>query len=101
MSTADKYTSIWRIELSRILPPSAQLHGLDIDISQSPPQEWLPSNILHSAWDAFSEVPEDMFEQYDVVHIAILMLLISKNDPIPLLKNLIKLLSRNFLSIFT
>ncbi len=84
-----------------MLPPSAQLHGLDIDISQSPLQEWLPSNILYSAWDAFSEMPEDMFEQYDVVHIAIFMLLISKNDSLPLLKNLIKLLIRDFLSIFT
>lgn len=36
-----------------------------------------------------------MFEQYDVVHIAIFMLLISKNDPSPLLKNLIKMLSRD------
>lgn len=93
-NATDKHYSIWLTELSRILPPSAQLQGYDLDISQSPPQEWLPSNIAHSTWDAFSEVPDDMVEQYDVVHIAIFMLLISKNDPVPLLKNLMKMLSR-------
>ena len=45
------------------------------------------------SWDAFSEVPDSMMEQYDVVHIGIVMLLIANNDPIPILKNLIKLLS--------
>lgn len=95
MSAADKLSSIWLVELSRILPPSAQLHGFDIDISQSPPQEWLSSNITHRPWDAFSEVLDDMLEQYDVVHISIFVLLISKNDPSPLLKNLIKMLSGN------
>lgn len=94
VSAADKFPSIWLIELSRILPPSAQLHGFDIDVSQSPPQEWLSPNTTHRIWDAFSEVPSDMVEQYDVVHISIFMLLISKNDPAPLLKNLIKMLSR-------
>ena len=78
-----------------MLPPSAQLHGFDIDVSQSPPQEWLSPNTTHRTWDAFSEVPDDMVEQYDVVHISIFMLLISKNDPSPLLKNLIKMLSRD------
>ena len=35
-----------------------------------------------------------MLGQYDVVHIAIFVLLISKNDPVPLLNNLIKMLSK-------
>ena len=34
-----------------------------------------------------------MIEQYDVVHIGIVMLLIANDDPRPILKNLIKLLS--------
>ena len=37
-----------------------------------------------------------MCGQYDVVHIAVFVLLISKNDAVPLLNNLIKMLSREY-----
>jgi len=45
------------------------------------------------AWDAFSEVPEAMVEQYDIVHVGIFMVLIANNNPVPILKNLMKILS--------
>ena len=34
-----------------------------------------------------------MVEKYDIVHIGIFFLLIANNDPVPILKTLVKLLS--------
>ena len=69
------------------------LHGYDIDVSKSPPKQWLLRNVSHFTWDAFSDVPAAMVEQYDVVHVGIVMFLIANNDPLPILSNMIKLLS--------
>ena len=35
-----------------------------------------------------------MVEKYDIVHIGIFFLLIANNDPVPMLKNLMNLLSK-------
>ena len=84
---------IWLLEASKQLPKSSTLHGYDIDVSQSPAKKWLPPNVSNFTWDAFSDVPVAMAEKYDLVHIGIFFLLIANNDPVPILKNLIKLLS--------
>ena len=74
--------------------PSAELDGFDIDISQSPPPQWLPTNVQIQELDAFSNVmPEQLINAYDVVHVAIFATVV-KNDPTPLLKNLWRMLSK-------
>ena len=71
-----------------------QLDGIDIDCSQCPPQEWLPPNIKLRQWDIFSDVPQDMLESYDVICVRHVIMMVQRNDPAPLLQNLLKLLSR-------
>ncbi|KAL8722224.1 MAG: hypothetical protein Q9225_001269 [Loekoesia sp. 1 TL-2023] len=89
---ADLHGRIWLVEVANILPPSSELHGYDIDVSQFPPKQWLPKNVFTLSWDAFSEVPAAMVEQYDIIHIGIFMLLIANNNPLPILKNLMRML---------
>ncbi|RDL41293.1 S-adenosyl-L-methionine-dependent methyltransferase [Venustampulla echinocandica] len=85
-------TGIWLIELARTLPPTVQLDGLDISFGQCPPKEWLPQNIAWVTHDAFSEPPEELLEKYDVIHVQLFITLIRDGNPVPMLKNLIKML---------
>ena len=86
--------SIWLMELSRLLPKSARMQGFDIDLSQAPVKAWLPQNVSLHTFDAFSaEMPDELVDAFDVLHIANFKLLVAKNDPVPLLKNLMKMLS--------
>ena len=42
--------------------------------------------------DAFEDIPSDFIEKFDVVHIRTFALIIIR-DPVPLLKNLVRMLS--------
>ena len=56
---------MWLLDLSDFLPQSARLDGFDIDLSQTPPNEWLPPNVSISKWDVLEEeVPEALKGQY-------------------------------------
>lgn len=75
----------------------AQFHGYDIDISQAPPAAWLPSNVHFRTWDMYcpdGEFPKDMEGAYDVVNVAIVRVAVRDNDPGPILRNLVRMLSK-------
>lgn len=55
---------VWLLDLASKFPQS-QLDGYDIDLSQTPPQEWLPPNVSFRQWNATSEVPLDMVAKYE------------------------------------
>ena len=55
--------------------------------------EYLPENISLKTMDAFGKIPNDMIGNFDVVHIRAFALIITHSDPMPLLKNLVSLLS--------
>lgn len=44
--------------------------------------------------DAFSPLPHDLLGKYDIVHLRLFIVLIKNNDPVPLLGNLIQMLSK-------
>ena len=44
-------------------------------------------------WDAFAEVPDELVGRFDVVHVGVFMLMVKGNDPGPLLRNLMSMLS--------
>lgn len=44
--------------------------------------------------DAFSPLPHDLLGKYDIVHLRLFIVLIKDNDPVPLLRNLIAMLSK-------
>ncbi|KAI9877444.1 MAG: hypothetical protein M1830_003866, partial [Pleopsidium flavum] len=88
-------TGIWLLDLARKLPASARLEGLDINLAQTPPEGWLPSNVRFRKLDIFDDVPKDLIEKYDVVHIRHMVLVVRNNNPLPILLNLLKLLKPN------
>lgn len=91
--------AIWLIELasSPHLPPGALLDGFDISPDQYPAQKWLPENISLACLDAMGEgdhvVPPELVGKYDVVHIRTFAFVVKRNDPLPLLRNLARMLS--------
>ena len=82
------------MDTARSVPQTAQLEGFDIDLGQCPAAPWTPPNVKFREWDMFSPPPEDLIGRFDVVHIRLVMLVIKDNNPLPLLANLRKLLSR-------
>lgn len=83
---------VWLRDLSKELDPSAQLVGLDSNTSQAGPPQWLPPNVTVRQWDATAEVPSDLVGQFDIVNLRLFGLVI-REDPAPVLRNLIKMLS--------
>ncbi|KAF6232186.1 hypothetical protein HO173_009569 [Letharia columbiana] len=85
-------TGIWLLDLARTLPPTAQLDGFDIDISDCPPEQWLPRNVRMRHLDALGEIPEHLAGKYDIVQLRLFQVVVKDNDPGPLLRNMVKML---------
>ncbi|KAK0672538.1 S-adenosyl-L-methionine-dependent methyltransferase [Cercophora samala] len=85
-------TGIWLVDLARYLPASARIDGFDIDLTQCPPQEWLPSNVSVHNLDCLAPLPDHLLGKYDIVHVQLFHLAVHNNDPAPIIQNLVKLL---------
>lgn len=79
--------------MSRQLPQSTRLDGLDVSHDQCPPAELLPSNVKLRVHDCLAEPPTDLLKKYDIIHIQNFITLVKENDPEPLLRNVLKMLS--------
>ena len=84
-------TGMWLIDVARDMP-TAQVDGFDIDLSQAPPQQWLPSSATLRYWNIFEDIPEEFVGKYDFVHVRLLVLVIEKGDPRSVLRNLLAML---------
>ncbi|KAI1409705.1 S-adenosyl-L-methionine-dependent methyltransferase [Hypoxylon sp. FL1857] len=84
-------TGIWLLDLASELDASAELLGLDTDITQVGPSEWLPANLSLREWDIRTDVPDDLVAKFDIVHVRLFCWVID-GDPGPVLKNLVTLL---------
>ncbi|KAL1980883.1 hypothetical protein VTN96DRAFT_3379 [Rasamsonia emersonii] len=84
-------TGLWLIDVARELPPTTQLEGLDIDLTQAPHPHYLPPNIRLREWDVFDEVPPDLVGKYDLVHVRLLVMVLSGVDPLPVIRHLAQL----------
>ena len=87
--------AIWLIELLPHVPASAELDGFDISADHYPAKEWLSHNVSLDLFDVFAGIPEHLVGRYDVVHIRTFAVIVRNNDPVPLLRNLIKMLSED------
>lgn len=67
--------------------------GADVFDTSFPAPEDLPPNVKVRKWNAFDLVPDDLVEEFDVLHVRTFALVIKGEDPTPLLKNVIRLLS--------
>ena len=85
---------IWLLDLHSQLDPSTETEmvGFDTDITQVGPKEWLPKNLSLREWSVFAEVPEDLVGTFDIVNVRLIVFVIEE-DPTPVLRNLLKLLS--------
>ncbi|KAL9637969.1 MAG: hypothetical protein Q9204_001673 [Flavoplaca sp. TL-2023a] len=82
----------WLVDLARE-HPGAHIHGFDISSAQFPHQYWLPKNTELSTLDILEPVPDKLRGKYDIVHVGLLVLVVQQDDPIPILENLLALLS--------
>jgi hypothetical protein len=71
---------IWLLDLARHLPSSACIDGLDIHLTQCPPEEWLPENISVYVLNCLKPLPNHLLGTYDVVHIQLFHLAVHNND---------------------
>lgn len=84
---------IWLIDVNRQLP-SARLDGFDISGGQYPPKEWLPANLSLRTLDVHKPIPEEFKGQYDIVHVRLFLTVVRNDDPLPILNNLMDMLSK-------
>ncbi|PHH64521.1 hypothetical protein CDD81_4300 [Ophiocordyceps australis] len=84
-------TGIWLLDLLPQLDPSAELVGMDADITQVGPKEWLPENLALREWSIFNDVPDDLVGAFDIVNIRLFAFVI-QGDATPILRKLKKLL---------
>jgi hypothetical protein len=92
-SLTEIHSSIWLLEAAEDYPNAEVLEGLDIALHQAPPEHLLPDNVRFKYLDLQEELPEEFVGRYDIVHARFLLGLVKNNDPTPILKILLKLLS--------
>jgi hypothetical protein len=72
----------------------AQFTGFDISSDQFPVPESLPAHVKFvGGFDIYEDVPEAYVGRFNVVHARLLFGAVRKNDPLPMLRNFIKMLS--------
>ncbi|PYI14349.1 UMTA methyltransferase family protein [Aspergillus violaceofuscus CBS 115571] len=75
--------------------PHLKVADLGTGTALTPPRAFLPSNVRLHEWDIFSEVPEHLVGQYDVVHVRLLVFVV-RGEPTELLRRFLTLLMTNF-----
>jgi hypothetical protein len=81
------------LDLADHLPKTVQLDGYDISDSQYPSQAVLAENVSLGLLDAFGDVPPHLAGTYDVVHLRFWCAIVKGDDPSPLIRHAMKLLS--------
>ena len=60
---------------------------------QFPHTGWLPKNVSLNTLDLLKPLPEHLQENFDVVHVGLLVLVVENGDPLSILDNLLAMLS--------
>jgi SAM-dependent methyltransferase len=85
-------SAAWLHAMANILPPNAELVGLDYDPTKFPPPSSLASNITLRAGDMYQPFPGDLVGQFDVVHVRLISFALKAGQGAELVKNLMTLL---------
>lgn len=85
-------TGIWLLDLAEQAHRSTHFDGFDISLAQTPPKDWVPSNVNFRQYDVLTAPPDDLLEKYDIVHVRHLSYIVRNNDPTSVLQNLLKML---------
>lgn len=84
-------TGLWLLDATRLLP-DAELHGFDLDLSQAPHPNRLPSTITLEKWNIFENISPAWEGRFDIVHVRLLVLVLSGETRQPFVGRLLKLL---------
>ncbi|RAK77739.1 class I SAM-dependent methyltransferase [Aspergillus fijiensis CBS 313.89] len=84
-------TAIWLLDLAPELP-NATFEGLDMSMAVAPPPEWLPNNITLRQWNLNDNIPADLVEKFDVIHLRLLVLVVENSDPTPIIRKVSRML---------
>lgn len=82
----------WLRAMARILPPNAELVGLDYDPTKFPSRSLLAKNITLREADMYCPFAGDLIGQFDVVHVRLITFAIKAGQGAELVKNMTTLL---------
>ncbi|KAI1128451.1 hypothetical protein F5Y10DRAFT_240404 [Nemania abortiva] len=82
----------WLRAIVKLLPPSAELVGLDYDPTKFPSPSLLTDNITLKEADMYRPFPKDLVGQFDVVHVRFIHFALKVGQGAELVKNLMTLL---------
>ncbi|KAI2635194.1 hypothetical protein GGS21DRAFT_543473 [Xylaria nigripes] len=88
-------TGIWLFDLLKSQEThdvAIQYHGFDISQVLFPHKAWLPKNVVLSTSNLLQEPPQSLHGQFDVVHIRLVLSLVGKDSPRPIIQHVKKLL---------
>ncbi|RYP59782.1 hypothetical protein DL769_008400 [Monosporascus sp. CRB-8-3] len=85
-------SAAWLRAMAKLLPPDAELVGLDYDPTKFPPPSLLASNITLREADMYRPFPGDLVRQFDVVHARLITFALKAGQGAELVKNLMTLL---------
>ena len=87
--------SLWVLEAFEEYPEADAVEGLDIAIHQAPAKHLLPENVHFKYFNAYEDVPFEYIGRYDLIHARFLLGLVKDDNPIPLIENLMQMLSES------
>ena len=65
--------SLWSLQVAEQLGSSCQITASDINFSQCPPKELLPSNVKLQKWNVWDPLPEGWKGRFDLVHVRLIV----------------------------
>lgn len=86
-------TGTWALDLAEMVPDTVKIEGLDVNLSELPPKSWLPSNVTFREFDLTKDVPNELIERYDIVHVQYVMIFVLDVNFPGVLERLVKMLS--------
>ncbi|RYP76851.1 hypothetical protein DL771_001587 [Monosporascus sp. 5C6A] len=83
---------IWLFDVAETVSKSTRLVGLDISFKAAPPPATLPSNVTLRHWDVRDDVPEDLINAFDIVHLRFFSFVVMNEEVPGVVEKLYKLL---------
>ncbi|KAK4500174.1 hypothetical protein PRZ48_008360 [Zasmidium cellare] len=86
-----KGTGTWALEVAERYP-NLTIEALDINLNETPPKSWLPSNVTFSQFDLLKDIPDALVVRYDIVHVQFVMIFVSDSNVDVVIKRLLSML---------